>query len=385
MKKSKLFTKTFSLFLCFAALLCILPFTASAEETEYAGYYYRYTVTDGEAIITKCNSSIFSGGALIIPEKLSGYPITSIDSYAFNSIYVLKSVTIPNTVTSIGGYAFIDCKNIVSVKIGNSVTEIGVCAFNSCTSLESVIIPKSVTKIDENAFSGCTGITDVYYGGTEADWKNITINRYNSYLTSATIHYNSMLVNTMPTKTTYLSGYSLDTSGLTLNVPNNSGTSKIVTSGFTCTPTVLNDVGIQKITVTYGEKTTFFYVTVEELLPCTIAIKAPSATSISYGDSIVLHADAQYLPAGSYVKWTADNGNFTYTASPDASTCTITPNSSGKTTFTATVFDKDGKVIVSATQEMTSKAGFFDKFIAFFKKLFGLTKVYPQVFGVEVK
>lgn len=31
-------------------------------------------------------------------------------------------------------------------------------------------------------------------------------------------------------------------------------------------------------------------------------------------------------------------------------------------------------------QTMTSKAGLFDKIIAFFKNLFGLTKTIPQVF-----
>ena len=42
------------------------------------------------------------------------------------------------------------------------------------------------------------------------------------------------------------------------------------------------------------------------------------------------------------------------------------------------VYDENGNVVTEDTQVMTSKAGFFDKFVAFFKKLFGLTKVIQQ-------
>ncbi|MBQ7122162.1 MAG: hypothetical protein IJO03_07895 [Clostridia bacterium] len=67
-------------------------------------------------------------------------------------------------------------------------------------------------------------------------------------------------------------------------------------------------------------------------------------------------------------------------ASNDGMTCKITPKSSGDTTITMKVVSADGEVIAEDTQKMTSKAGFFDKLIAFFKKLFGLTKTIPQVF-----
>lgn len=111
----------------------------------------------------------------------------------------------------------------------------------------------------------------------------------------------------------------------------------------------------------------------------TMKIRIPSITTISYGDSIILHADVTgTLPAGASIKWEASNGNFAMDVSSDGTTCKISPKSSGDTTFTATVYDEKGNVIGSDTQTMTSKAGFFDKIIAFFKKLFGLTKVIQQ-------
>ncbi len=110
-----------------------------------------------------------------------------------------------------------------------------------------------------------------------------------------------------------------------------------------------------------------------------VDIRTPSTTTISYGDSIVLHADVtEALPEGWRIEWSADNGNFRYSTSADGTTCTITPNKSGDTTFTVKVFDAQNNEISSDTQKMTSKAGFFDKIIAFFKKLFGLTKIITQ-------
>ena len=110
-------------------------------------------------------------------------------------------------------------------------------------------------------------------------------------------------------------------------------------------------------------------------------IATPSTTTIKYGDSIILHADVTgTLPAGATIQWSTDNGNFEKVAANDGMTCRITPKSSGNTTFTIKVVAENGKVIAEDTQTMTSKAGFFDKLIAFFKKLFGLTKVIPQAF-----
>ena len=125
------------------------------------------------------------------------------------------------------------------------------------------------------------------------------------------------------------------------------------------------------------EPTTKPVVTVPALV---VEIRNPSQTEIKYGDSIILHADVENLPDDATIKWTADNGNFTYTASADGTTCTVSPSASGDTTFTATVYDADGNEIGSDTQTMTAKAGLWQKIVAFFKKLFGMTKVYSEIF-----
>ena len=102
----------------------------------------------------------------------------------------LTSIVIPDSVTSIGSDVFYGCSSLTSVIIPDSVTSIGDDAFNSCSRLTSVVIPDSVTSIGYWAFYGCSALKNVYYTGSEEEWKAITIGSYNYNLTNATIHYN---------------------------------------------------------------------------------------------------------------------------------------------------------------------------------------------------
>lgn len=98
--------------------------------------------------------------------------------------------TIPNGVTSIDSGAFEYCRSLTSIIISDSVTSIGAYAFYSCENLTSITIPNSVTFIGYEAFKYCESLTDVYYAGSESDWKAIRIDPY-SYILKAQIHYNS--------------------------------------------------------------------------------------------------------------------------------------------------------------------------------------------------
>ena len=142
-----------------------------------------------------------------------GNSVTSIGDYAFVGCTSLTSITIPNSVTNIGYEAFVGCTSLTDITIPNSVTSIGVSAFQNCTSLTSITIPDRVTSIDSYEFCECTSLTsvtipnsvisidymafyrctslkDVYYTGSQSDWKKISMSSRNEYLTNATIHYN---------------------------------------------------------------------------------------------------------------------------------------------------------------------------------------------------
>ena len=168
-----------------------------------------YTIPDS---VTSISSYAFSGctsltsvtipdSVTIIGEQAFAYcaslasvtipgSVTSIDGQAFRDCTSLTSVTIPDSVTSINWYAFDGCTSLTSVTIPDSVTSIDWYAFYNCTSLTSVTIPDSVTIIGGGAFD-CTSLTDVYYAGSEAQWKAISISSYrNDDLLTANIHYN---------------------------------------------------------------------------------------------------------------------------------------------------------------------------------------------------
>ena len=158
--------------------------------------------------------------SIVIPEG-----VTSIANGVFSGCKKLKGFTLPASLTEIKGNPFMKCNlQYISIAPGNTsfkfsgnciysyngkqlrtyiplvheteftvpegVTSIGTLAFYNASNLAKITIPRSVTDIDTNAFSGSTGLRDVYYGGTESNWRKININSSgNDPLKGATIHY----------------------------------------------------------------------------------------------------------------------------------------------------------------------------------------------------
>ncbi len=119
---------------------------------------YTYTTNNGTITITGYTGP---GGAVTIPDTITGLPVTSIGDYAFSQRTNLTSVTIPTSVITIGASAFKACTGLTNVTIPTSVTSIGMGAFSGCTSLTRVSIPNSVTSIDFGTFKDCTSLTNV--------------------------------------------------------------------------------------------------------------------------------------------------------------------------------------------------------------------------------
>ncbi|MBR5562547.1 MAG: leucine-rich repeat protein [Clostridia bacterium] len=120
----------------------------------------------------------------------------------------------------------------------------------------------------------------------------------------------------------------------------------------------------------------------------TVTIAQPSITTVKYGDTLILHAEIKGdIPEGAKLEWSVVGEGMTIEPSADGKTCAVTSTSKGEVTVTVKVVDKNGNAVVNsegteigAQQKLTSKAGFFQKLISFFKNLFGMNRIIAQIF-----
>ncbi len=158
-----------------------------------------------------------------------GNSVRTLCDNAFRGCIGLTNVTIPASVTHIGELAFYGCSCLTQINIdsGNqdycssidgvlfnkekttlvrypegkmgtyaipaSVNTIGNYAFSRCEELTSLTIPATIFSVGDYAFSN-SSLTEVYYGGTQAEWDEIEFGDGNKPLTAATIHYSSRTI-----------------------------------------------------------------------------------------------------------------------------------------------------------------------------------------------
>lgn len=139
--------------------------------------------------------------------------VKGIDDGSFESCSGLESIHIPESVTVIGRDAFAYCDSLESINVPGSVTDIGDCAFSGCNSLkhaeisdgvscimgygvfsecgslESIDIPDSMISIGNEVFKNCSSLKDVYYAGSEEQWRLIQWGD-GGRLQDCTVHYN---------------------------------------------------------------------------------------------------------------------------------------------------------------------------------------------------
>lgn len=136
--------------------------------------------------------------------------VTGIGNQAFQRLRSLKVVSLPESVERIGNGAFYydialekiqlpsglkllntsvfdHCSSLKSIVLPDGLEEIGAAAFNCCSGMEYLYIPASVKEIGDSAFAGCWHIKNVFFGGTEEEWKAIQMGNFNRYLTKAAL------------------------------------------------------------------------------------------------------------------------------------------------------------------------------------------------------
>lgn len=197
---------------------------------------------------------------------------------------------------------------------------------------------------DIKAYTGYT-YNGVYSGSASGD---LTANTSVALkFTKNPVTCSSIYVSSNPTKTTYLEGESLNTSGLVITANFSDGSNENVTSscsfsGYTSTP------GTKTVTVNYSGKSTAFTVLVKSKSPTALSIASnPTKTNYYIGDEINL--------SGLVVKATYDNGTTANVTDYDIYTEGIT-SSSGEKTVSVTYVYNDVVKTASFTVNVSSPA-----------------------------
>ena len=203
-------------------------------------------------VVIKSGVTTIGGGALRdldgLEEIIIADTVQSIGAWAFHDDITIKTITLPASVKSIGERAFYECHamqnlNVASgntafksvdgvlftkdgtemlyypparsassysvpagvkvlhpstfsytaalteVTLPDGLTEIREWAFGH-TGLKSASLPASINLVDYCAFGACEDLKDIYYNGTSAQWKKVTVDpSYDDYLLGVTIHF----------------------------------------------------------------------------------------------------------------------------------------------------------------------------------------------------
>ncbi len=119
-----------------------------------------------------------------------GSAVVAMGNNMFSQCYNLAKVTLPLKIDHISTEMFTDCLLLTSLAIPEGAESIGERAFASCGKLTQIAVPNSVTVIQSAAFQS-SGLTDIYFGGTEAEWNAVIKNAdVPAFLSGVTVHYN---------------------------------------------------------------------------------------------------------------------------------------------------------------------------------------------------
>lgn len=121
--------------------------------------------------------------------------VQSVNDYAFARCGFLESVVLPDSITNLGVHVFDGCRRLTEARIPANLQKIPAGLFHECTALDTVIFSNRVQTIEIDAFNACIGLTSIFYAGTEAQLKRITISNIGN---QDLAHANVYLIPTMP-------------------------------------------------------------------------------------------------------------------------------------------------------------------------------------------
>lgn len=222
-----------------------------------------------ENMVVGGEGAVLDGGNLSIPacENIIIRAGTIAAGLKYTNI---KSLTLGGKVKFSGDSNFYGNNYLTSVVISDGITQIPSYCFTGCTSLSTIEISSSVETIGTNAFAGTNSpaikinqeedaISGAPWGATNATIEWLDKNK----------QITGIKVSSLPDKVEYKKGEVFNSSGLTVKAVYNNDTEEEVTDYILSSPD-MSTSGIQTITVSYGDYTTTFSITVHGI----ISIKA---------------------------------------------------------------------------------------------------------------
>lgn len=118
--------------------------------------------------------------------------VTIISDGMYDHCGALNEIVFHDNITKIGENAFKWCSSLNSITLPAKLVEIAPTAFDQCRYLKSISIPNTVKTVGDGAFHDCGNLSNVYYEGTESQWKKVSIAINNNPLTDAKKNYNAL-------------------------------------------------------------------------------------------------------------------------------------------------------------------------------------------------
>lgn len=180
----------------------------------------------------------------------------------------------------------------------------------------------------------------------------------------------SVMINTMPTKTRYALGETIDSTGASVLVHYSNGSQQVVYDGFQLYPNVMSTAGQVSITLTYSGKSCSFPVTVmseEESIQGIGMVVLPDQTVYRQGDTFdptglvfrVYYADGTYKDINSGYTYAPkvfkNSGNQDVTINYKNKTCSFTVSVEAKQTVTTLeIASSPGKLVYNVGDTLDS-------------------------------
>lgn len=125
------------------------------DENKSGGLYqdlFSYRMNGSKCVITGCNDHLSK--TLVVPNKLQGKLMASIDIRAFAGMSNLEQTVITDGYVEIGSAAFAGCSRLKQAILPYGIRNIADEAFAECSSLMMLNIPETVFSVGAYALSG---------------------------------------------------------------------------------------------------------------------------------------------------------------------------------------------------------------------------------------